>query len=324
MKVSWRMLGAVAAVGLGACELPDDFDTGGGGGAGGGSFSRGFAFVRGDDRNVYVVDEAGDPNEPEKLTTQGGAYFPTVSRDGRVVAFVFKSGGTTELRRVPTSGGQPSTLLSAASLPGCVGCGNFRHPTFSPDGQTLVFTLDKGGLPSLARVGADGSGFQVIATGGGYYYGAASFFPDGQSVLAVGGLQAGWNNHLLRVWVDGSRATDVISSSLGNEAQVVVNRAVLSPDGTKVAFDGRVSSNVSRIFVASIDQRLGTVTMVTDHVGADSGAEDSFPFWRGGSELGFLSNVGGGDNIYRIGASSVRGTGSLMVPTASEPAYGGF
>lgn len=318
MKVSWRMLGAVAAVGLGACELPDGIDTGGGGGAGGGTFSRGFAFVRGEDRNVYVVDEAGDPNAPQKLTTQGGAYFPAVSRDGRVVAFVFKSGGTTELRRVPTSGGQPSTLLSSAALPGCDGCGNFRHPTFSPDGQTLVFTLDKGGLPSLARVGADGSGFQVIATGGdgGYYFGAASFFPDGQSVLAVAGQSNSWFNQLLRVSVDGSRPMDVISSSLGNEAQVVVNRAVLSPDGTQVAFDGRVSSGASRIFVAPIGQFLDSVTMVTE-------LPSEFPFWRSASELGFLSNDGGGQHIYRIGASTVRGTGSLMVPSAMEPSYGG-
>jgi TolB protein len=320
MKAWWRIAGAALAVGLGACEfIVVDGDLGGGGGAGGNTFSRGFAFVRAD-RNVYVVDDAGDPNSPRRLTVEGGAWFPTVSRDGRVVAFVFRSGGTTELRRVATSGGAASTLLSSADLPGCAGCGNFRYPTFSPDGQTLVFTLDRSGMPSLARVGADGSGFQVIASGG-YFYGAASFFPDGQSVLAVGGLQSGWSNHLLRVRVDGSRS-DVITSSLGNEALRVVHRAVLSLDGTRVAFDAYVSSGASRIFVAPLGQSLGSVTMVTDHPG-QPGVEDVFPSWRGNAELGFLSSAGGLDNIYRINASTLRGTGSLVVPQALEPSYGG-
>jgi TolB protein len=90
-----------------------------------------------------------------------------------------------------------------------------------------------------------------------------------------------------------------------------------------VAFDAYVSSGASRIFVAPLGQSLGSVTMVTDHPG-QPGVEDVFPSWRGNSELGFLSSHGGLDNIYRINASTVRGTGSLVVPQALEPSYGGL
>lgn len=102
----------------------------------------------------------------------------------------------------------------------------------------------------------------------------------------------------------------------------MVSRAVVSPDGSKVAFDGRISSGGSHIFVASLGQTLGSVTMVTDYPG-ESGVEDRYPGWRGNTELGFVSNYGGNENIYRIGVTALRGSGNLMVPSALESSHGG-
>jgi Tol biopolymer transport system component len=316
-----RILGLAVVAGLSACGPLDDIDLGGGG-TGGGDFSRGFVFVKGSttSRNVFAVDDSGDPNSPLQLTTQGGAYEPTVSRNGRLVAFVYKAGSTLELRRVPTTGqGQPSTVFASTNIT-CPGCTNLRFPTFSPDGNTLVFTVYKGTSSVLARVNADGSNFQFLPSGGFSYFGSASFFANGQSVLATAGTQGDQYNTLLQVPLNGG-APNPIAYSLGNEALYVVNRAVVSPDGSKVAFDGRISSGGSRIFVAPIGQQLGSVTMVTDYVGES--VEDRFPSWRGNTELGFLSNSGGADQVYRISATALRGTGNLMVPGAMEPFYGG-
>lgn len=316
-----RIVGLAAVVGLSGCDLEGiDLDGGGGGGAGG-TFTSGFVFVRNGTagRNVYAVDNAGDPNSPLQLTTQGGAYHPTVSRNGRLVAFVYRAGSVMELRTVPTTGtGQSSTVFASTST-SCPGCGNFRYPTFNPSGSTLVFTLDQGGYAKLARVNADGSSFQLLTNGSPYVYGAASFYPDGQSVLAAGGYTTSQLNFLVKVGV-ATGSTDVISTSLGNTAQVVVTRPVVSPDGSKVAFDGRTSSG-SQIFVAPLGQTLGSVTQVTSHTG-EFGVEDTWPSWRGNTELSFLSNSGGNDNVYRISTAST-GAGTLVVPGALEPAYGG-
>jgi Tol biopolymer transport system component len=202
---------------------------------------------------------------------------------------------------------------------GCSGCGNFRFPTFSPDGRTIVFTVDKGGYAMLARVNTDASGFQFL-TDTTYVYGPSSFMPDGRSVLAAGGFSASNLNFLIEVDLTSGVATP-ISTNLGNTAQVVLSRVAVSPDGSKVAFDAQTSSG-SRIFVGQLGQQLSNVTQVTEKVGAT----DTYPSWRGNTELGFLSNDGGIDNIYRVSATSVRGSGSLslVVPSATEPAYGGL
>ena len=321
MKSMWKRVGLAVSVALtlAACE-PFELDEGGGGTAGS-AFSRGFVFVRESDRNVYALDDKGNPNSPLVLTRHGGVYQPAVSRNGLLVAYVYRSGSTFELRTVPTTGqGQPSTLLSSTALTGCTGCSNFSYPTFSPDGRTLVFTLSQNNRTLLARVNTDASGFRLLTGSSSYVFGPATFMPDGRSVLAAGGSLAGQHNHLIQVNVD-SGADAVLNFNLGNEALGVVSRLAVSPDGTKVAFDGRVSSGASRVFVGQFSGQLQSVVQVT----GDSGSS-TYPSWRSNAELGFLSDDGGSDNVYRISAASVRGSGSLTlaVPGALEPSYGGF
>jgi TolB protein len=319
MKRMCRIVGAlVLAAGLAACE-PIEFDDGGGGGGGGNVlFTKGFVFVR-EDRNVYVVDDKGDANSPKRLTTSGGASHPAVSRNGRSVVFVQQTGTTFELRTVPTDGSaQPSTVLTSGA--GCAGCTNLSHPTFNPAGTVIVFGFNNGaGNFALGRVNTDGSGFQALTSSPATSFGAPSFFPDGQSVLAPAGSSTADLRQLARVSLTG--AVSFIANNLGNEAQVVLTRAVVSPDGQQVALDGRLSVG-SRIFVGPLNP-FSPPARVTDHPG-EAGAQDTFPNWMSTNQLGFLSNAGGGQNIYRISLPvSTPGAGTLVIPAAGEPSYGG-
>lgn len=319
-----RLIGLAVAAGLGltACEPIDD----GGGGTAGGVFNSGFVFVR-NDRNVYVVDDQGDPNSPTALTTDGRAQQPSVSRNGRAIVFVRRpAAGGAEITTVPTvANSQASTVFSTTDV-ACSRCTSFRSPVFDPSGNFIVFVIERGSgaNTSLGRVNVDGSGFQELTPNPGLSYGAPSFYPDGRAVLTPAGSSLTQLNQLARVPTDGSGPPLFFNSSLGPEALVIVNRAVVSSDGAKVAFDGQVSTGGSRIFVASLSSSgIGTPKALTAHTGNDSGARDTFPSWVGTTQVGFLSDAGGSDNIYRISATpTTPGTGTLAVPSALEPSYG--
>jgi TolB protein len=322
MKRMSRIVAAlVLAAGLAACEPIDD--GGGGGGGGNVQFTKGFAFVRESDRNVYVVDDAGDPNSPQRLTTSGGAAHPAVARGGRSLVFAQQTGTTFELRTVPTNGSaQPSTVFASGTT-ACSNCTNFRYPTFSPNGSVIVFAFNRGtGNFALGKVNADGSGFQVLTNEPSTSFGAPSFFPDGQSVLVPTGSSSTQLTQLSRVNLSTGMVTS-ITNNLGAEVLWVVNRAVVSPDGQQVALDGRLSSGGSRIFVGSLNP-FSTISRVTEHVG-DSFVQDTFPSWMSTNQVGFLSNVGGNTNIYRVNVPvTTLGAGTLLIPSASEPSYGGI
>jgi TolB protein len=317
-----RFLGGVLAVGmLGACEPLDD---GGGGGIGDVLFTRGFAFVREDDRNVFVVDDEGDPNSPQRLTTVGGVYWPAVSRDARSVVFVQRTGATYSLQTVPTSGGATATLFTSGDATCPRGCTNFRTPTFSPDGRSVVFVFSPTGssISSLGRVNTDGSGFQELTPNTTISYGAPSFLPNGSAVIAPAGSGLRQLNQIARIPLDG--VTSPTFSSLGNEVLAVENRVAVSPNGSQVAFDGRLSSGSVRVFVASLGATgVGVGQRVTDLAAAS--VQETWPSWTRSNQLGFLfSDASGSDpGIYRAMVSTgAPSSVSLSVPSAAEPSYG--
>jgi TolB protein len=316
-----RFIGGALAVGLlGACEPLDD---GGGGTTGDVLFTEGFAFVREDDRNVYVVDDDGDPNSPQRLTTGGGAYTPSVSRDGRSIVFVRRSGSNYALQTVPSTGGTTATLFSSGD-PACVrGCTNFRTPTFSPDGRSVVFVFSPTGsnVTSLARVNTDGSGFQELTPNTTISYGAPTFLPNGSAVIAPAGSGLRQLNQIARVPLNGGSPT---YNFLGNEALFVENRVAVSPNGSQVAFDARLSSGSVRIFVAPLGATgVGAGARVTNLT--DDAVQETWPSWTRSNQVGFLLSDASGSapGIYRANvAAGSTSSVSLAVPSAAEPSYG--
>lgn len=303
----------LAATAFEGCELFGGGGGGGGGGAGGGSavsFTRGFTYVRRDDRNVYVADEA-DFQTAGVLTVGAGASTPSLSKDGRQLVFVRKTGLDTELATVPVIGGVPTTVLRPTGT-----ARNFRTPVFSLDAQRIAFAYDDGTVSAVGLVNADGSSFQRLAGGGSLAYGSPSFFADGAALLVATGTPGLGFTGLERLDVATATPTP-ITNTFGAEAQAIGTRAVVSPDGTKAVFDARVASGATRIFVIDLASRQ--VAKVNDYVN-EPGTNDTAPCWMDAATVAYSSDSGGNDNVYKV---STTGTGrKLLLPKAIEAWYG--
>src|SRR5215469_3358102 len=164
------------------------------------TFRSGFAYVRRDDRNVYLADDSA-PSTPIPVTTNGSNRMPSLSKDGTKIVFVHGSGSGAEIDTISVnaaSGIAPTTVLVSDGTHS-----NFRFPVFSPDASYIVFAYDAGGSSLLGRVNVNGSNFQTIVGGAGRSYASPSFFPDG-SLLAASGFSTSLYDRLSHVLPGGS------------------------------------------------------------------------------------------------------------------------
>lgn len=310
-RAVWLAVVGALSAGIAGCPELDDVG-GGGGGIGTSDFTQGFIFIRADDKNVYAADKSTGFQDIARLTDNGNNKHPSISDDGRSVVFVHQSGSETSLQTALLAGSAtPSVVLASDGT-----MTKFVNPVFSPDGQRIAFAFEKGGASYIGLIDTDGQNLQTFGTGT-LSYTSPSFIDDGHLLVAAGSLATGYNQ-LERIDLVNA-TTQNVASSLGNEAVALRNRVVVSPDGSRAAFDATVSSGSTRIFVMNLSTRA--VTQLTDYP-AEPTASDSFPTWVSNFEVGFSSDVGGNDQVYVISASATKQSGTLRLPSAQEPWFG--
>jgi Tol biopolymer transport system component len=312
----------VGALAMGSALDGCLLDGGGGGGGGDVNFISGFVFIRNDNGDVYVADSS-DYGTVGRLTESGNNRHPSLSPDGKQAVYVHAPpGGASSIMAVATNGGTAPRTIYAADV--AAGQKNLKNPVFSPDGSLIVFAYEVQTTSYLARVNADGTGGFLQLTSGPVSYASPTFYPDTSAnagqVLALAGTSIGTYTMLERIHTH-TRAVTPVTNNLGAAVHSATTRAVLSRDGTKVAFEGRLASDPTlvRTFVRTLSS--GATVQVSDTGAGSSNAQHSYPTWVSATQVAFVSNEGGADQVYVQGIASV-GTGTLTLPSANQPWFG--
>jgi imidazolonepropionase-like amidohydrolase/Tol biopolymer transport system component len=170
-----------------------------------------------------VTAEFGPTTKVTFDTTEGTWMNVDVSPDGKAIVFDLLG----DLYTMPITGStaaSPATRLTS-------GPAFDMQPRFSPDGKTIAFTSDRGGLFNIWVMGADGSNPKAVSHEEKWWVNSPTWAPDGDFIFArrhfIGtrSLGAGevWMYH--RSGADGVQVTERVS------LQKDAGEPAISPDG---------------------------------------------------------------------------------------------
>ena len=191
---------------------------------------------------IYELGWGENPPDWRRPLTDGLSLVnaPEISPDGRQIIFMRQVAetGRDEIWVMARDGRSPRRLIDTVGW----------DPTWSPDGQQVLFASDRGGNIQLWVVGVDGTGLHKVTDLPGMR-GRSDWSPDGQYIVTD--LGGPWEHELYLMDSDGSNAHRI--SPPGGNSQ----GPSFSPDGKWVAFtayfDHPNDINGCEIYIMRID-----------------------------------------------------------------------
>jgi Tol biopolymer transport system component len=234
--------------------------------------------------------------EARRLTDQAGyKLFPSLSPDGRRVVYASRIGTNWDiyLQKI----GSRETVNLTADSPHVD-----LHPTFAPDGNRIAFYSSRGGGSGVFLMDANGAHVREL-TNEGYN---PAWSPDGQEIAYATDRIF---DHEGRI-----KSSQIWAVNVATKARrIVTDRDAVqpnwSPSGARIAFWG--THKGGRRDIWTVAARGGEPVAVTNDEYIDWN-----PVWaRDGHHLYFLSNRGGGMNLWRVPINEATG----KVVGAPEP-----
>lgn len=186
---------------------------------------------------IYEMDIAS--GEVTQLTERlGNLNGPEISPDGTLIAFKLSKGNSNQIWLMNRDGSDPRSVPNASGW----------DPTWSPDGQSILFASDMQGAIQLYRIRPDGSELLKISDLPAIR-GRSDWSPDGQFIVTYSGEP--WKRDVYIMNADGSNAR-MLTPTGGNS-----QGPSISPDGQWVAFtsyfDQYRVENGCEIYIMRVD-----------------------------------------------------------------------
>ena len=151
---------------------------------------------------------------------------PAVSPDGKRIAFVSKSGNTTEMHIIDSDGANRTRLYISTSSDG--------ELSWSPKGQQIVFKSDRDGNTKIYVINTDGSGLTRLTANSGNDFNPA-WSPDGRKIVFASDRDG--NNEIYIMNADASNLRRLTENSADDHGPI------WSPDGEWIAFTSTRDGN---------------------------------------------------------------------------------
>ena len=117
-----------------------------------------YSVLGSDVNSIFAIDLAtGAQRNLSKAPPAAQDITPVVSPDGRSVMFARMTGSSTELYRVPITGGSPVRVSAGRGSTNSA-------PSFSPEGDRIVFVSDRVGNPEVYISDADGTNVEALTS----------------------------------------------------------------------------------------------------------------------------------------------------------------
>lgn len=190
--------------------------------------------------NIYEIHEIEiEAGSVKQLTDRlGNANAPEISPDGKQIAFKISTPVVSEIWLMNRDGSDPRPIPNASGW----------DPTWSPDGEFILFASNMRGAVQLFRIRRNGNELRQVGSLPAIR-GRSDWSPDGQFIVTYSGPS--WGREVFIMNADGSNA-QVLSPPGGNS-----QGPSISPDGQWVAFtayfDHFGNEHGCEIYIARVD-----------------------------------------------------------------------
>ena len=150
-----------------------------------------------------------------------------------------------------------------------------QYPAWSPDGGTIAFTRSVDGQDELWVMNPDGTGQRAVTAGGAAVKRWPAWSPDGRYLAYQSGVWSApyWT---LRIAVVEVRTGAITHVTAGPDDRF----PSFSPDGTRIAFDGRSGNDDSDFDVFIVNRDGSGLRNVTRAPRDYSGEAYEYPQWN--------------------------------------------